>query len=185
MSRRLLVQSAVLFAVIPFVCSCGGSNTIDSGTVAGKISLTEPYNFVFKPEDMPIYLLGGTEKLDREHELLGRRIDAELGEKSAIDSKSERLGVKKYVDLANSLFAGHVVKEGKTDSEGRYRISGVPEGTYRLLFSFSTISTDPYSSQLVKKHYHWYFDVDVKAGETLTLNLNKYNARGKPYWDII
>ena len=181
----MFIKYAAFLAVISLLGSCRGKSPEDSGTVAGKITVTEPYNRVFKPDNMPIYLLGDTGVLDREHELLGKRIDAELGERSAIEAKSERLGVKKYVDIANSLFSRHVVKEDKTNSSGRYRMTGVPAGTYRLLFSYSTIGTDPYSSQVAKKQYHWYFDVEVKAGETLTLDLHKYNTRGKPYWDII
>ncbi len=180
-----MIQYVSLLAAGSLLGSCGDRSPADSGAVIGKITVTEPYDIVFKPDNMPIYLLGDTKVIDREHELLGKRIDAELGERSAIDSKSERLGVKKYVDIANSLFSRHVVKEGKTNSSGRYRMTGVPAGTYRLLFSYSTVNIDPYSSLAVKKHYHWYFDVEVKAGETLTLDLNKYNARGKPYWDII
>lgn len=180
-----MIRYAASLAAIALIGSCRDAGRSDTGAVAGKITVTEQYNKVFKPENMPIYLLGGMEVLDREHEALGKKIAAELGDRSAIEARTERLGVKKYVDIANSLFSRHVAKEAKTDSGGRYRMTGVPPGKYRLLFSYSTAGMDPYSSEVVQKHYHWFFDVDVKAGETLKLDLNKYNARGKPYWDII
>ncbi|MDP8248716.1 MAG: hypothetical protein P9M00_11300 [Candidatus Tritonobacter lacicola] len=185
MSRRLFLQVAGLAALIALVNSCRERTAPGTGTLTGKIIITEHYGLVYKPENMPIYLLGKVELLDKEHEALGNKVRAELDGKSAINAKSERLGVKKYVQIANMLFFEHLVKEGKTDSKGRFKITRIPPGRYRLLFSYSVLGSDPYSSLTANRHYHWFFDIEIKAGEILNLDLNKYNARGMPYWDII
>lgn len=185
MNKQLLLHATAFLAAMAVFNSCRGTIDPDTGTLTGKITVTELYGLIFRAENMPIYLLGNIEKLDKEHQALGIKIKDELGDRSAIEPASVRLGVKKYVDIANSLFVKHVVKESKTDSSGRYKITGIPPGKYRLLFSYSTFVSDPYSSLMVKKHYHWFFDIEIKAGELLNLDLNKYNARGAPYWDII